>query len=98
MAKVLNKRGTRSEINVAAATGALNAGEVYLITDEDRIAIGTSTSTYESYAKESEAGGGGGSGTTILMDIFIVDGELIADYLAQLSPAIVDGEFIVTIL
>ena len=98
MAKVLNKRGTRSEINVAAATGALNAGEVYLITDEDRIAIGTSTSTYESYAKESEAGGGGGGGTTILMDISIVDGELIADYLAQLSPAIVDGEFIVTIL
>lgn len=98
MAKVLNKRGTRSEINVAAATGALNAGEVYLITDEDRIAIGTSTSTYESYAKESEAGGGGGSGTTILMDISIVDGELIADYLAQLSPTIVDGEFIVTIL
>ena len=98
MAKVLNKRGTRSEINVAAATGALNAGEVYLITDEDRIAIGTSTSTYESYAKESETGGGGGSGTTILMDISIVDGELIADYLAQLSPAIVDGEFIVTIL
>ena len=98
MAKVLNKRGTRSEINVAAATGALNAGEVYLITDEDRIAIGTSTSTYESYAKESESGGGGGSGTTILMDISIVDGELIADYLAQLSPAIVDGEFIVTIL
>jgi hypothetical protein len=98
MAKVLNKRGTRSEINVAAATGALNSGEVYLITDEDRIAIGTSTSTYESYAKESEAGGGGGSGTTILMDISIVDGELIADYLAQLSPAIVDGEFIVTIL
>ena len=97
MAKVLNKRGTRSEINVAAATSALNAGEVYLITDEDRIAIGTSTSTYESYAKESEAGGGG-SGTTILMDISIVDGELIADYLAQLSPAIVDGEFIVTIL
>ena len=98
MAKVLNKRGTRSEINVAAATGALNAGEVYLITDENRIAIGTSTSTYESYAKESEAGGGGGSGTTILMDISIVDGELIADYLAQLSPTIVDGEFIVTIL
>ena len=98
MTKVLNKRGTRSEINVAAATGALNAGEVYLITDEDRIAIGTSTSTYESYAKESEAGGGGGSGTTILMDISIVDGELIADYLAQLSPTIVDGEFIVEIL
>ena len=98
MTKVLNKRGTRSEINSAATANGLNAGEVYLITDENRIAMGTSANTYESYAKESEAGGGGGSGTTILMDISIVDGELIADYLAQLSPAIVDGEFIVTIL
>ena len=42
--------------------------------------------------------GGGGSGSTILMDISIVDGELIADYLAQLSPSIVNGEFIVEIL
>jgi hypothetical protein len=97
MPKILNKRGTRTEIDSAATANGLNAGEVYLITDEDRIAIGTSANTYESYAKESEAGGGTG-GTTILMDISIVDGELIADYLAQLSPAIVDGEFIVTIL
>ena len=42
--------------------------------------------------------GGGGSGSTILMDISIVNGELIADYLAQLSPSIVNGEFIVEIL
>lgn len=60
MAKVLNKRGTRSEINSAATANGLNAGEVYLITDENRIAMGTSANTYESYAKESEAGGGGG--------------------------------------
>ena len=40
----------------------------------------------------------GGGGSPILMDISIVDGELIADYLAQLSPSIVDGEFIVSIL
>jgi hypothetical protein len=97
MPKILNKRGTRTEIDSAATANGLNAGEVYLITDEDRIAIGTSTNTYESYAKESETGNGTG-GTTILIDISIVDGELIADYLAQLSPAIVDGEFIVTIL
>jgi hypothetical protein len=97
MPKILNKRGTRTEIDSAATANGLNAGEVYLITDEDRIAIGTSANTYESYAKESETGNGTG-GTTILIDISIVDGELIADYLAQLSPAIVDGEFIVTIL
>jgi hypothetical protein len=49
-------------------------------------------------AAANGSSGGSGSGTTILMDISVVDGELIADYLAQLSPTIVDGEFIVEIL
>ena len=53
MPKVLNKRGTRSEINSAATANGLNAGEVYLITDENKIAIGLSSSTYEAFAKES---------------------------------------------
>lgn len=52
------KRGTRAQIDAAAASGQLKAGEPYLITDEDRAAVGISTTTYESFAKESEAGGG----------------------------------------
>lgn len=57
------KRGTRAQIDAAAASGQLKAGEPYFITDEDRVAVGISTTTYESFAKESEAGGSGGWGT-----------------------------------
>lgn len=48
------KRGTRAQLNTAAAANQLVAGEPYLITDEGRIAIGRSTSTYETFAKETE--------------------------------------------
>jgi hypothetical protein len=47
MATIKVKRGTRSEINTAASASGLNQGELYLITDEDVLAVGTSTSTYE---------------------------------------------------
>jgi hypothetical protein len=95
MTKVLNKRGTRSEINSAATANGLNAGEVYLITDENRIAMGTSANTYESYAKESEAGGGGGTTVLAFANFDIVNGELIVEHLSSFNPSIVDGEFIV---
>ena len=48
------KRGTREQINSAASANGLVQGEIYLITDEDRFAIGLSANTYETYAKESE--------------------------------------------
>jgi len=47
MATIKVKRGTRSEINTAASASGLNQGELYLITDEDVLAVGISTSTYE---------------------------------------------------
>jgi|DEB0MinimDraft_6_1074348.scaffolds.fasta_scaffold03982_5 hypothetical protein len=47
MATIKVKRGTRSEINTAASASGLNQGELYLITDEDVLAVGTSSSTYE---------------------------------------------------
>jgi hypothetical protein len=59
MPKLLNKRGTRAQLNAAATASELNAGEVYLITDENRLAVGLSATTYEAYAKASEASGGG---------------------------------------
>jgi hypothetical protein len=58
MATIKVKRGTRSEINTAASASGLNQGELYLITDEDVLAVGTSTSTYEDV---NSAGGGSGS-------------------------------------
>ena len=53
MPKILNKRGTRANLDTLASANGLSAGEVYLITDENRIAIGLSTNTYEAFAKES---------------------------------------------
>jgi hypothetical protein len=48
------KRGTRAQINAAATANQLVAGEPYLITDEGRFAVGKSTSTYETFGKQSE--------------------------------------------
>lgn len=59
MARIYNKRGTRANLNTLAASNGLAAGEIYLITDENRLAMGLSANTYETYALESEAGGGG---------------------------------------
>jgi hypothetical protein len=55
MPSVQIKRGTRSQIETAAAFNGLKAGELYLITDEDRIAVGLSTSTFEESAKLGES-------------------------------------------
>lgn len=51
------KRGTRAQLDAAATAGQLAAGEPYLITDENRLAVGTSATSYQALAKESEAGG-----------------------------------------
>jgi hypothetical protein len=53
------KRGLRSELDSAASSNELALAEPYLITDEDRLVIGTSTSTYVEIAKLSETGGSG---------------------------------------
>lgn len=60
MASVRIKRGTRAQINAAATAGQLAEGEVYLITDEQRLSVGTSASAHAPAAKQSEAGGGSG--------------------------------------
>lgn len=48
------KRGTRAQISSAASSGALKAGEPYLITDEGRFAVGLSSNSFEPVAKQSE--------------------------------------------
>lgn len=59
MANVRIKRGTRAQIEAAAAGGALADGEPYLITDEGRIAVGTGTGAFSAMAKQSEVASGG---------------------------------------
>jgi len=61
MATIKVKRGTRSQINTAASASGLNQGELYLITDEDVLAVGISTSTYE----DVNSAGGGSSNSYI---------------------------------
>jgi len=48
------KRGTRAQIEAAKAAGQLKDGEPYLITDEDRLAVGVSPNGYSSFAKIEE--------------------------------------------
>ena len=48
------KRGTRAQIEAAKAAGQLKDGEPYLIIDENRIAVGVSSSGYSSFAKEGD--------------------------------------------
>jgi len=58
---VLIKRGTRAQINAAATAGQLIAGQDYLITDEGRMAVGLSPTTYSAAAKQGEGGAVGGN-------------------------------------
>lgn len=60
MAKLKIKRGTLAQITAAATANQLDIGEPYLITDEDRLAVGLSASTFSTFAKVSEVGSGGG--------------------------------------
>jgi hypothetical protein len=59
MPSLTHKRGTRAQINAAASANQLRTGEVYLITDEARLTVGTATNAHSPVAKQSEAGGGG---------------------------------------
>lgn len=59
VASIKIKRGTRSQLTTAAGSNGLKQGELYLVTDENRLAVGLSASTSESFAKQSEASGGG---------------------------------------
>lgn len=59
MPSLSHKRGTRAQIDAAAIANQLRTGEVYLITDESRLTVGTAINAHEPAAKQSETGGGG---------------------------------------
>ena len=48
------KRGTRAQIEAAAGSASLSIAEPYLITDEDRLAVGTRDRAFVALAKQSE--------------------------------------------
>jgi hypothetical protein len=59
MPSLSHKRGTRAQIDAAAAINALRPGEIYLIADEARLTVGTSANAHSAMAKQSELSGGG---------------------------------------
>jgi len=69
------KRGTKANLDSLATNSQLLAGEPYFITDENRIAVGLTASTYEVFAKVSEAGGGGGGIEKHVQSNLSIDGN-----------------------
>lgn len=47
-------RATRAALDAQAGASGLLAGEPYLITDENRLAVGTGTGAYQALAKQGE--------------------------------------------
>ncbi len=70
MVNIQHKRGTRASLDNLASTGRLAVGQIYLIIDENRIAIATSDSTYQATLNEGEVSSGGG---TISNDLPVPD-------------------------
>lgn len=69
MPSLRHKRGTRAQIDAAATASGLKAGEVYLITDENRLTVGTAVNAHQPAAKQGEGGGGGSAAfTTVEID------------------------------
>ena len=54
MSQIKIKRGTRAQLDAAASGAGLIQGEPYLITDEDRLAVGLTTTTYEEFVKPTD--------------------------------------------
>jgi hypothetical protein len=54
--KILIKRGNRLALNNARDSAQLNIGELYYITDEQRIAVGIANNNYQDFVKVGEGG------------------------------------------
>ncbi len=54
MPSVQHLRGTRAALDALAGTSDLLPGQIYVLTDGRRIAVALTTSTYETFVRESE--------------------------------------------
>ena len=54
MPNIQHKRGSRTDLDALAGTSGLKEGQVYVLSDEDRLTVATSTSTHTPVAKEAE--------------------------------------------
>lgn len=70
MPKVFVKRGTRAQVNAAKAASGLNAGELYLVTDDSQLSVGTAINSYFNLTEGLIfTGMDGGSATTTIFDL-----------------------------
>lgn len=56
MPAVQHARGTRAALDALAAAGQLLPGQVYVLTDQARLAVALTDSTYQAFLKEGEGG------------------------------------------
>lgn len=54
MPSIKIKRGTRAQLSAAAAANGLKQGELYHVTDENRVDVGTGTGATSALATKSE--------------------------------------------
>jgi len=52
MPDVQHKRGTRADLNTLATADGLLIGQIYVITDEDKLAVAKTIGTYQAMARE----------------------------------------------
>jgi hypothetical protein len=57
MPSIKIKRGTRAQLTSTAAANGLKQGELYHVTDEDRVDLGTAVGASVALAKKSEVDG-----------------------------------------
>jgi hypothetical protein len=69
MPSVQQPRGTRAALDALATAGTILPGQVYLITDEARLAVGLTASTYQAFLKSGEGGGGSGAAGTVVLTV-----------------------------
>ena len=54
MPNIQHKRGTRAALNTLATGNNLLVGQIYIITDESRIAVALTAGSYQAFQKENE--------------------------------------------
>lgn len=81
MPNIQHKRGTRAALDALAVSSGLVPWQVYAISDEGRIALALTTSTYQTFLKTGEGGGGsssnlmdGGSAASVYLASEVFDG------------------------
>lgn len=57
MATVKQRRATRASLTALGVAAGIEPAQVYLLTDEGRLAVGLTTTAFAAFAKDTESGG-----------------------------------------